>query len=144
MPITPARVGCERISRRITCEESFRYGRLSYIPTVPCVRPSHGSVTAPAKGTHFSRANSSAAAFTRRPTSQCPEWKPSAIGRPSSPRSPPWVLRMVNSLPPRSAGFQPMPTFCVQPNRSPLGAWRSNSSVSGSAPRGPGVAVTSS
>ena len=114
------------------------------MPAVPCVRPSHGSVTAPAKGMQRSLANSSAAAFTSSPTSQWPEWKPSAIGVPSSARRPPCVLRIVNSLPPRLAGFQPMPTFCVQPNRSPLGAWRSSSSVSGSFPAGPGVVVTSS
>src|SRR5262245_10924918 len=48
---------------------------------------------------------------------------------------------MRNSDWPSEAGFQPMPTFCVHPNRSPLGAWRSDSSVSGSRPSGPGVAV---
>ena len=41
--ITPAAVGSERISRRITIAASLRYGRLSNIPVVPCVRPSHGS-----------------------------------------------------------------------------------------------------
>ena len=144
MPITPARVGWLRIKRRMTWLESLRYGRLSNMPTVPCVRPSHGSVTAPANGRHRNRANSSAAAFTSNPTSQCPEWKPSATGVPSSARRPPCVLRMVNSLPPSSAGLHPMPTFCVQPKRSPLGAWRRRSSVSGSAPFGPLAVVTSS
>ena len=31
---------------------SLRYGRLSIIPAVPCVRPSQGSETMPANGTH--------------------------------------------------------------------------------------------
>ena len=44
MPITPARVGSERISRRMTIAASLRYGRLSNMPVVPCVRPSHGSL----------------------------------------------------------------------------------------------------
>ena len=43
-PITPRRVGSERISRRSTIAASLRYGRLSIMPAVPCVRPSHGSV----------------------------------------------------------------------------------------------------
>ena len=42
--ITPAAVGSERISRRMTMAASLRYGRLSNIPVVPCVRPSHGSL----------------------------------------------------------------------------------------------------
>ena len=83
-PSTPARVGNDRISRRSTVAASLRYGKLSNMPTVPWVRPSHGSVTAPANGMHFCRCNSSAAAFTSRPTSQWPEWKPSATGEPPS------------------------------------------------------------
>jgi hypothetical protein len=71
-PRTPRRVGSERISRRKTCAASFRYGRLSIIPTVPWVRPSHGSVTNPAKGRHSRPRSSSAAASIRRPTSQWP------------------------------------------------------------------------
>ena len=43
-PSTPRRVGSERISRRRTIAASLRYGRLSIMPVVPCVRPSHGSV----------------------------------------------------------------------------------------------------
>ena len=42
-PITPRRVGNERIKRRRTMAASLRYGRLSNMPVVPCVRPSHGS-----------------------------------------------------------------------------------------------------
>ncbi len=38
-------------------------------------------------------------------------------------------------------GLQPMPTFCVQPNRSPLGLAHSNSSVSGRLPTGPAAVV---
>ena len=52
-------VGSDRISRRSTIAASLRYGRLSNMPAVPCVRPSHGSVTAPANGTHPSRCSSS-------------------------------------------------------------------------------------
>ena len=55
-----------RISRRITWAASLRYGSESYIPAVPCVRPSQGSVTAPANGTQRSFWNSSAAASIRR------------------------------------------------------------------------------
>ena len=51
-PSTPRRVGSERMSRRKTWAASFRYGRLSIIPTVPWVRPSQGSVTKPANGRH--------------------------------------------------------------------------------------------
>src|SRR5262249_1102997 len=59
------------------------------------------------------------------------------MGDPSSARRPPEVLRMRNSLRPSSAGRQPMPTSWLQPNRSPLGALRSRSSVSGRLPAGP-------
>ena len=45
MPITPARRGSDRISRRMVIAASLRYGRLSNIPTVPWVRPSQGSLT---------------------------------------------------------------------------------------------------
>ena len=73
-PSTPRRVGSERISRRKTCAASFRYARLSSMPTVPCVRPSHGSEQYPANGRHSSRSSSSAAACISRPTSQWPVW----------------------------------------------------------------------
>ena len=56
MPSTPARSGSERASRRKTIAASLRYGRLSNMPVVPCVRPSHGSEQKPAKGMVFSRA----------------------------------------------------------------------------------------
>ena len=49
-PITPLRVGSDRINRRSTIAASFRYGSESSIPAVPCVLPSHGSVHAPANG----------------------------------------------------------------------------------------------
>ena len=71
-PITPLRVGSERISRRNTMDASLRYGSESNMPAVPCVRPSHGSVQAPANGTARSSFNSRAASATSRPTSQCP------------------------------------------------------------------------
>src|SRR5438552_3992620 len=50
----------------------------------------------------------------------------------------------MNSGRPNSAGFQPMPASCVQPNTSPLGASRSNSSVSGRRPAGPAALVRTS
>ena len=50
MPMTPFLVGSERISRRNTIAASLRKGRESSIPVVPWVRPSQGSVQAPAKG----------------------------------------------------------------------------------------------
>ena len=50
MPITPLRVGSDRISRRMVTAASLRYGRLSNMPVVPCERPSHGSEQNPAKG----------------------------------------------------------------------------------------------
>src|SRR5688572_15982613 len=54
---------------------------------------------------------------------------------------PPWVLRMRKGLRPASAGFQPMPTFWVRPNRSPLGRSSNISGVSGRRPSGPGALV---
>src|SRR5262249_3750643 len=42
---------------------------------------------------------------------------------------------------PSSAGFQPMPASWVSPKMSPLGAWRSRSSVSGRLPAGPAALV---
>ena len=71
--ITPRRVGSERISRRRTMEASLRYGKLSIMPVVPCVRPSQGSVQKPANGMQCSARSSSAAAFISRATSQWPE-----------------------------------------------------------------------
>ena len=56
---------------------------------------------------------------------------------PSAARMPPCVDRIRNSRPPSADGFQPMPAFCVQPNRSPDGRSRSISGVSGSEPDGP-------
>ena len=56
MPITPARPGSDRIRRRKMTAASLRYGRLSNIPAVPCVRPSHGSLQYAANGTTPSRA----------------------------------------------------------------------------------------
>ena len=44
-PMTPTRVGSDRIRRPSTIAASLRYGSESIIPVVPCVRPSHGSVT---------------------------------------------------------------------------------------------------
>ena len=49
-PSTPLRVGSERMSRRSTMAASLRNGSESIMPVVPCVRPSQGSVQAPAKG----------------------------------------------------------------------------------------------
>jgi hypothetical protein len=49
---------------------SLRYARLSIIPVVPCVRPSHGSVQKPANGTNPRALNSRAASRIKRPTSQ--------------------------------------------------------------------------
>ena len=73
-PMTPRRVGSERISRRSTIAASFRYGRLSIMPVVPCVRPSQGSVTKPANGMSPRARSSSAAACISSPTSQWPVW----------------------------------------------------------------------
>ncbi len=57
---------------RSTIAASLRNGSESIIPVVPCVRPSQGSVHAPANGTARSAFNSRAASATSRPTSQCP------------------------------------------------------------------------
>src|SRR5262249_27753643 len=43
-----------------------------------------------------------------------------------------------------SAGVQPMPAFCVRPNRSPEGHSRSIASVNGKAPEGPSADVCTS
>ncbi len=71
-PRTPVRVGSERMRRRRTMAASLRKGRESSIPVVPCVRPSQGSVQAPANGTARRALSSRAASATRAPTSQCP------------------------------------------------------------------------
>ncbi len=71
-PMTPLRVGSDRICRRKIVAASFRYGRESYMPGVPCVRPSHGSVQYAAKGIAPADDSSSAAASISSPTSQCP------------------------------------------------------------------------
>ncbi len=60
-PKPPYGAARDRIKRRKTIAASLRYGRLSIIPAVPWVRPSHGSETMPANGTTSSRLNSSAA-----------------------------------------------------------------------------------
>ena len=70
IPMTPDRRGSDRISRRIVIAASLRYGRLSNMPVVPCVRPSHGSLTYAANGTTPSARSASAAARTSRPISQ--------------------------------------------------------------------------
>ncbi len=49
-PSTPFRLGRLRIRRRKTVDASLRYGRLSIMPGVPWVRPSHGSEQKPANG----------------------------------------------------------------------------------------------
>ena len=72
MPITPARLGSERISRRMTIAASLRYGRLSNMPVVPCVRPSQGSLHVAENGSTPSARRVSAASRTSRPISQCP------------------------------------------------------------------------
>jgi hypothetical protein len=142
MPKTPARVGNDRIRRRSTMAASLRNGSESSIPVVPWVRPSQGSVHAPAKGSASSAFSSRAASATSRPTSQCPVWKPSAMGVPSGARRPPWVLRIKTSGPPRRAGSHPMPAFIVSPNKLPEGWVRSISAVSGRDPAGPRACVT--
>ncbi len=141
MPITPLPVGSERIRRRSTIAASLRKGRESSIPAVPCVRPSHGSVQAPAKGTACRAFNSRAASATSKPTSQCPVWKPRAMGSPFSARSPPCVLRIRNSGSSSRSGFQPIPAFCVRPKRFPEGCVSSISDVRGNVPAGPRACV---
>ena len=71
-PITPLAVGRERMSRRITIAASLRYGSESNIPAVPCVRPSHGSLQKPAKGSAPCERRVIAASRTSSPISQCP------------------------------------------------------------------------
>jgi hypothetical protein len=63
-PITPFLVGSNRIKRRRTIAASLRNGSESIIPVVHCVRPSQGSVHAPAKGTARSFFNFRAASAT--------------------------------------------------------------------------------
>ena len=111
MPITPILVGRERIRRRSTIAASLRKGSESSIPVVPWVRPSQGSVQAPAKGTALRDFKVTAASATSAPSSQCPVWKPSAMGVPSGARRPPWVLRIRTSGPSSFCGSQPIPAF---------------------------------
>ncbi len=107
------------------------------MPAVPWVRPSQGSVTAPAKGIACSLRSSRAASPTSSPTSQWPVCSPRAMGVPSAARRPPWVDRMRNSGSSSRFGSQPMPAFCVSPNRFPEGSVRSISGVIGKLPSGP-------
>ena len=74
MPNTPLAVGSERICRRITIAASLRNGRLSNIPVVPCVRPSHGSLQYAANGIAPAPRSVSAASRTSSPISQWPVW----------------------------------------------------------------------
>ena len=111
------------------------------MPAVPCVRPSQGSVHAPAKGTACRAFNSRAASATSKPTSQCPVWKPRATGSPLSARRPPCVLRIRNSGSRRRSGSQLMPALLLLPRRFPDGWISSISAESGSSPAGPCACV---
>ncbi len=144
MPMTPILVGRERIRRRSTMAASLRKGRESSMPVVPWVRPSQGSVQAPAKGMALRDFRVMAASATSAPSSQWPVWKPRAMGVPSGARRPPWVLRMRTSEPMSFCGSQPMPAFWLRPKRLPEGAVSSISGVMGSWPRGPGAWVATS
>ena len=88
--------------------------------------------------------DATAAAFTCKPSSQCPVCSPSAIGEPSCALNPPSVLRIMYSGRPNSDGVQPMPAFCVRPNKSPLAHSRSIDSVNGRRPDGPDARVRTS
>src|SRR5919108_2412452 len=110
------------------------------MPVVPCMRPSQGSLQYAANGIAPAARSVSATPRTSSPISQCPVWYPSATGVPSAARSPPWVLTMTYWGPWSESGLQPMPTFCVNPNRLPLGSSRSMSGVRGSLPVGPSPA----
>ena len=114
------------------------------MPVVPWVRPSQGSVQAPAKGMASSDFRVMAASATSAPSSQWPVWKPRAMGVPSAARRPPWVLRIRTSAPSNFFGSQPMPAFWLRPKRLPEGAVSSISGVMGSRPRGPGAWVATS
>ncbi|TWH05087.1 hypothetical protein L613_006400000110 [Pseudoxanthomonas taiwanensis J19] len=141
MPSTPRRVGSERTRRRMVIAASLRYGRLSNMPVVPWVRPSHGSEHITENGRPPLAANVSAAARTRRSISQWPVCRPSATGWPSPARRPPWVLTIRYGSRAISLARQPMPAFWVMPNRCPLGAWRSIVSSIGRRPGGPSPEV---
>ncbi len=119
-------------------------GRESSMPVVPWVRPSQGSVQAPAKGMASRDFRVMAASATSAPSSQWPVWKPRAMGVPSAARRPPWVLRIRTSEPSSFCGSQPMPAFWLRPKRLPEGAVSSISGVMGSRPRGPGAWVATS
>jgi hypothetical protein len=54
---------------------------------------------------------------------------------------PPWVPMISTSLPVSLLASQPIPAFCVMPNRLPLGDSISICGVSGSAPCGPAAWV---
>ena len=140
-PITPRAVGRDRACRRKTTAASLRYGSESIMPVVPCVRPSHGSEQNVANGRAFRLRSSSDAAETMVDSSKCPVCSPSATGSPSGSRIPPAVERMMYCGRVSSAGFHPMPAFCVMPKWSPLGLSVRNSAVKGNAPLGPGACV---
>ena len=119
-------MGSERISRRNTVAASLRYGRLSNIAVVPCDRPSQGSVQAAANGIAPALLKTA-----RRRLEQQADFPMSGViaerdGRAIGARACRRACESIrNSLPPSAAGFQPMPAFCVQPNRSPEGRSRS-------------------
>ena len=121
-PMTPRRVGSERISRRKTIAASLRYARLSNMPGVPCVRPSHGSVQKPAKGMHAELARVPAPrppSAARPPSGRCDSRaRRAAVGRADAAEG---AEEQELRRGPSCCGSQPMPASCVQPNRSPLG-----------------------
>ena len=140
-PSTPGARGSERISRRRTIAASLRYGRLSIMPGVPCVRPSQGSVQKPANGMQ-----PSVLQFLRRRLHQQADFPMAGViaqrDRLCHRRraSPPDVLRMRNSLRPSWLGSSP----CRHPASSQTDRRWTNSEecrLSTAAPDGPGPEV---
>ena len=111
---------------------------------VPCVRPSQGSVQKAAKGIAAQARGSPRprpARAGRPPSGRCDSRGRAACRRGCACRRA--CSGSSTSGRRSSAGAQPMPTSCDQPNTSPLGRSRRSAAVRGRLPAGPGCeAVT--
>ena len=136
-PSTPRRVGSERISRRntmrrvVAVRQAVEHRRRALRAAVARVGARRRRT-----GSRRSRVNSSAAALHEQPdlpvAGVVAERDRRAVGARGCRRA---CERIRNSLPPSAAGSQPMPAFCVQPNRSPRGRSRSISARQRQRPR---------
>ena len=142
-PITPTRVGSDRISRPqhhrrvVAIRQDVHHPGRALRPPVARI----GDVAGERHAHRALRSSSAAAASAGRlPSGRCDSR--ARAGVPSGSRMPPCVLRIRTSGRRIASGCQPMPAFCVQPKRSPLGRSSRSAGSSGRAPAGPGRAVS--